>query len=72
MLVSEGLEIWSWSRNFPFFESQSRWFEVLFWSQSQLHSLEALSTAKMWLSKTFVNQYVFCLLYLQIRSNQTR
>ena len=67
------LEIWSWSRrDFPFFQSQSRRFEVLSWSRSQVHSLEALSTAKILLSKTFVNQRVFGLLYLQIRNNQSR
>jgi len=52
------LEMWSWSRDFPVFES--RRFEALSWS------------AKMWLSKTFVNQRVFGLLYLQIRNNQSR
>jgi len=54
------LEMWSWSRDFPFFESQSQRFEVLSWS------------TKIWLSKTFVNQRVFGLLYLQIRNNQSR
>jgi len=54
------LEVWSWSRDFPFFESQSRRFEVLSWS------------AKIWLSKTFVNQRAFGLLNLQIRNNQSR
>jgi len=67
-----GLEVWSWSRDFPFFESQSRRFEVLSRSRSQVHSLEALGTAKMWLSKTFVNECVFGLLCLQIRNNQSR
>ena len=52
------LEMWSWSRDFPFFESQSRRFEVLSWS------------AKIWLSKTFVNQRVFGLLYLQIETTK--
>ena len=42
------------------------------WSRSRVHVLEALSTAKIWLSETFVNQRVFGLLYLQIRNNQSR
>ena len=54
------LEMWSWSRDFPFFESQSGRFEFLSWS------------AKIWFSKTFVNQRIFGLQYLQIRNKQIR
>ena len=39
MFGNGGLAIWSWSRDFPFFESQSRRFEFLFWSRSQVHSV---------------------------------
>jgi len=39
-------------------------------SQSQAYYLETVNIARIWLCKTFVNQQVFSLLYLQVTNNQ--
>jgi len=58
MLSSDGVSRFGLETETPFSESQSRMFEVLLWSRSQVHLLEALSTATIRLSKAFVNQRV--------------
>jgi len=41
-------------------------------SWSRVYCLETLNIARMWVSQTFVIQWVFSLLYLQIKNNQNR
>jgi len=64
MLGSDGLEIWSWSRDIPFFESQSRRFEVLSWSRLQYIRLRLWVLRKYGLVKLLLmNVFLVCCIY---------